>query len=67
MGLLGIVPSCDVLDVKPTDSFTDETVWSDLALAETYLNDSYIDIEAENADLVRFASLTDEVHQRHTY
>ena len=34
--------SCDVLDVAPTDSFTDESVWNDLALAETYLNNSYI-------------------------
>lgn len=67
MGLLSFFPSCNVLDVEPTDSFTDEAVWSDLALAETYLNNSYIDIVAENSDLVRFASLTDEVHQRHTY
>ena len=34
--LIGI-SSCDVLDVAPTDSFTDEAVWGDLALAETYL------------------------------
>lgn len=67
MGLLAIAPSCNVLDVEPTDSFTDGAVWGDLALAETYLNNSYIDIVAENSDLVRFASLTDEVHQRHTY
>ena len=59
--------SCDVLDVAPTDSFTDESVWNDLALAETYLNNSYISVVAENSQSVRFASLTDEVHQMHTY
>ncbi|WP_288206755.1 RagB/SusD family nutrient uptake outer membrane protein [uncultured Parabacteroides sp.] len=61
------ISSCDVLDVAPTDSFTDESVWNDLALAETYLNNSYIDVVAESSCLVRFASLSDEVHQRHTY
>lgn len=59
--------ACDVLDVDPTDSFTDEAVWGDLALAETYLNNSYLDVVAENSCGVRFASLTDEVHQMHSY
>lgn len=66
-GMVGSFSSCDVLDVDPTDSFTDEAVWSDLALAETYLNNSYMDVVAESSCLVRFASLTDEVHQMHTY
>lgn len=66
-GALFGISSCDVLDVSPTDSFTDEAVWSDLALAETYLNNCYLSVEAENAEITRFASLTDEVHQMHTY
>ncbi len=64
--LLGI-SSCDVLDVAPTDSFTDEAVWGDLALAETYLNNCYLSVESESAEISRFSSLTDEVHQMHTY
>lgn len=67
IGALFGVPSCDVLDVAPTDSFTEDDMWGDLALAETYLNNSYINIVAENSCGVRFASLTDEVHQMHTY
>lgn len=59
--------SCDVLDVEPTDSFTEENIWSDLALAESYLNSSYLNVVAENSCMVRFSSLTDEVHQMHTY
>lgn len=66
-GVLCGVSSCDVLDVEPTDSFTDESVWGDLALAETYLNNSYISVVAENSASVRFSSLTDEVHQMHSY
>lgn len=67
VGALFGISSCDVLDVAPTDSFTDESVWNDLALAETYINNSYIRVVAENSCGSRFASLTDEVHQMHSY
>lgn len=59
--------SCDVLDQAPLDSFTDEAVWGDLALAETYLNTCYTTIRGEGQNSTRFSSFTDEVYQLHTY
>lgn len=60
--------SCnDVLDQEPLDSFTDEAVWGDLRLAEVYLNAQYANLMPETEKMVRFASLTDEVYQKHTY
>ncbi|MCD7931051.1 MAG: RagB/SusD family nutrient uptake outer membrane protein [Tannerellaceae bacterium] len=59
--------SCNILDVDPLDSFTDTAVWSDLSLAETYLNTSYSRMEAEVQKGSRWASLSDEVYQMHTY
>lgn len=60
--------SCsDILDVNPVDSFTDAAVWSDLSLAEAYLNTPYAKIKSELQKGSRFASLTDEVYQMHSY
>ena len=61
------ITSCDILDVDPVDSFTDAAVWNDLALAESYLNSSYTRMKAEAEKGSRFASLTDEIYQMHTY
>ena len=37
------LPSCsDILDQKPLDSYTDTAVWSDLSLAESFLNYCYL-------------------------
>jgi hypothetical protein len=67
--MMGILAACtdDLLDQKPLSSFTDNAVWSDLALAETYLSDQYNSIEAETQKGSRFASFTDEVYQMHKY
>ncbi|MCD8043058.1 MAG: RagB/SusD family nutrient uptake outer membrane protein [Tannerellaceae bacterium] len=59
--------SCNILDVDPLDSFTDAAVWGDLTLAEVYLNTSYARMKSEVEKGSRWASLTDEMHQRHTY
>ena len=38
--------SCsDYLDLKPLDSFSEETIFSDIALTEAYVNARYIDIK----------------------
>lgn len=61
------ITSCDILDVNPVDSFTDAAVWGDLALAETYLNNSYTKMLADNQKGSRYASFTDEIFQMHLY
>lgn len=74
LGLLFIIPAAfiiggcsDVLDVDSRDSFTEETVWGELALSETYLNAQYGSIEDEVSNGVSWASLTDEVYAHHEY
>lgn len=60
--------SCnDILDEDPHNSFTAETVWSELSLSEAYLNAQYMNIRAESQNGTRFAHYTDEVYQMHTY
>ena len=64
---IGMISCTDILDPDPLDSFTDEAVWNDLALSETYLNAQYMNLMAENMKGTRFAHYTDEVFQKHTY
>lgn len=65
---LGLLVSCtDVLDQKPLDTYTDEAIWSDLALSETVLNGVYTSIQGELQRGSRFASFTDELYQMHLY
>ena len=46
---IGMISCTDILDQDPLDSFTDEAVWNDLALSETYLNaQSYMNLMAES-------------------
>ena len=60
--------SCnDILDQEPLNSFTDEAVWGDLKLAETYLNAQYANLMPENSKGVPFSTLTDEVYHKHGY
>ena len=57
------LPSCsDILDQKPLDSYTDTAVWSDLSLAESFLNYCYLRVEAENTNGVMFCNYTDETY-----
>lgn len=64
---LGFSACTDILNQEPLNSFTDEAVWSDLALSETYLNAQYMNLWAENMKGTRFAHYTDEVYQKHAY
>ena len=58
------LPSCsDILDQKPLDSYTDTAVWSDLSLAESFLNYCYLRVEAENTNGVMFCNSTSFVQR----
>ncbi len=57
----------EILDVDPVDTFTDAAVWNDLALAEAYINTSYIEIKCDGDKGSRWSSLSEEVFQLHTY
>lgn len=61
---IGMISCTDILDQDPLDSFTDEAVWNDLALSETYLNAQYMNLMAENMKGTRFAHYTDEVFSK---
>lgn len=61
-------PACsDILNQEPLDSYTDSAVWEDLALAESFLNNCYLRVEAENAEGVMFCNYTDETYHMHDY
>lgn len=63
-----LAASCDdILDQKPTTSFSDASVWSDLALSKTYLNAQYQDIYSELQKDSRFSNFTIEVLQQWAY
>ena len=44
--LLGAITSCkkDFLDLQPLDKYSDEAVWNDPALAQTFVNNIYVGI-----------------------
>ncbi len=68
MIMAGMFSSCtDILDQSPLNSYTDNAIWGDLALSETFLNDQYNNVEAETQKGSRFASYTEEVYQMHKY
>lgn len=64
---LGISSCSDILDQQPMDSYTDAAIWGDLALAETFLNNCYLRVEAENVNGVMFCNYTDETYHMHDY
>lgn len=64
---IGMISCTDILDQDPLDSFTDEAVWNDLALSETYLNAQYMNLMAENMKGTRFAHYTDEVFKTYLW
>lgn len=63
----GFTACSDILDQDPLDSFSDAAVWSDLNLAESFLNNCYRYVEAENSAGVMFANYTDEAYHMHDY
>ena len=53
--------SCEFLDIEPLDSYTENSVFSDLALAEAYVTRNYIlPVNGFNSTALRFVS--DESH-----
>ncbi len=64
---LGLSSCSDILDQEPLDSFADPAVWGDLALSESFLNNCYTKVEAENSAGVLFSNYTDESYHMHDY
>src|SRR5690554_948798 len=53
--------SCEFLEIDPLDSYTENSVFSDLALAEAYVTRNYIlPVNGFNSTALRFVS--DESH-----
>lgn len=67
LALFGLA-ACDnsVLDVDPKDQISDEAVFTDPGLAESFLNDIYIGL-GTGFNEVMLASLTDETMMTHNY
>jgi starch-binding outer membrane protein, SusD/RagB family len=65
--LLGLA-ACDdsVLDVTPPNEVPDELVFTDLNLAEAYLNDIYVGL-GHGLYEIMMSSITDETHFIHNY
>ena len=60
--------SCsDILDVSPHNSMSDQSVWSNLDLANAFLNNCYTTIEAENEFGAMFCNYTDETYHLFDY
>lgn len=64
---MGIVSCADFLDVDPHNAISDAAVWSNLDLAEAFLNNCYTYVEGENEQGVPFCSYTDEMYHRTGY
>ncbi len=58
--VVGMNSSCsDYLDIQPLDKYSESVVWSDLLLAETFVNDIYYSIPHGFSNIM-MASFTDE-------
>jgi starch-binding outer membrane protein, SusD/RagB family len=67
MVLLGLTAcDADILSLDPVDQLSDETVFADPNLAETFLNDIYIGM-GHGLYEIMLASITDEAHFIHNY
>lgn len=55
--LLGSMASCDYLDLKPLDSYSDADVFTDPVMAEAYVNQRYVELRnGYGSAAMRFAS-----------
>lgn len=62
------VVSCADLDLQPTESISESSVWSDLNLIELYVNDRYRELPhgfTQWAGGLRFTGITDESYHMH--
>lgn len=64
---LGLSSCVSILDQAPLDSFTDDAVWSDLALSETYLNKVYNTVRGQLSTNTIWDNFSEEVFHKHGY
>ena len=72
ISMISLISSCtkDVLDKSPTDRFSDDAVWLDANLIETFVNNTYREIPTSRysgsytSTALIFAELTDELYGR---
>ena len=66
--LLLIGSGCSkILDKTPVDKFSDALLWSDINLADRYLQDTYNNSVTGAFGYLSYASLTDESHDTHGF
>ena len=67
--LLVFLGSCnkEFLNTKPQSLYTEDAVWSDPVLAQTFLNNIYSSLDDYIANSPMTASFTDEAHDRKGY
>lgn len=56
-----------ILDKTPVDKFSDALLWSDINLADRYLQDTYNNSVTGAFGYLSYASLTDESHDTHGF
>ncbi|MEO8413556.1 MAG: RagB/SusD family nutrient uptake outer membrane protein [Ginsengibacter sp.] len=56
-----------ILDKTPVDKFSDALLWSDINLADRYLQDTYNNSITGGFGYLSYASLTDESHDTHGF
>ena len=64
---LGMSSCVSILDQAPLDSFTDDAVWSDLALSETYLNKVYNTVRGQLSTNTLWDNFSEETFHKHGY
>src|SRR5699024_10106408 len=64
--LVVIGMSCDILNLNPSDQFSEKNVWNDPDLIEAYINDIYLSMGHGQHEIL-LASLSDETHFTHGY
>lgn len=67
-GLLLAAPGCsdDILDLRPTDQYSDADVWADLALVQAYVDQLYSSVNAGFSH-INCVGLSDEAFNTHDY
>ncbi len=66
--LLLLTTGCSkILDKTPVDKFSDALLWSDINLADRYLQDNYNNSITGGFGYLSYASLTDESHDTHGF
>lgn len=67
LACIGLASCVELLDQEPLDSFTDEAVWNDLTLSETYLNDVYSDVRGFLSTNTLYDNFSSQIFHKHGY